>query len=178
MTEKYLVDKTQFDALLDKASGKVQLNEEEQSELANLQSEDPDAWRLKVNEMESNNRKKLTEVLQVQPYDEKVLEEVSNRKAIVKQFQDKNPDLDLSEKNLSEHLPPAIAQKVKSGDVTFEDAVKHSVSAMKAIMPKKSEEDNVEEKETDPDLTSAAGTSTPQQSKDKVDRTDYDNYVL
>ena len=118
--------KAEKSVLLQKATENVKLNltAEQTEELEELKFSDPEAWRNKINTYETEALIKHTEVVneEVKKVSSSSLEkeELEQRKHVLKEFQNQNPDFVLNDDVIANDIPPRITKKLENRSVTFE----------------------------------------------------------
>lgn len=110
--------------LAEVTQGRLEITQEEKVELDNLKNTDPDAWRAKLNDIESKSRQAITDEL------ESVTEEVrkkasgeyelERRYAYLDEFNEKR-EIKITPELLDNDIPPRITSKLAKGELTFED---------------------------------------------------------
>ena len=110
-----------------KKLSKVKLTKAQQEELDELKFEDPEAWREKLDEYESEARGKLEEGLN------KKLKEASaestkavlaeQRKAILKQYKEDNPDFHIDEDVIENDVPPRLSKALNDPEADYKEAL-------------------------------------------------------
>lgn len=135
------------------------LTDDQAAELTALKAEDPDAWRLKVNEYEQANGTAFKEKRATISSDAKKETELESRERVLEEFTTANPDLDLSDEVIANDLPPRYLKKLEAGESTFAEFLaeaKHYLTANKVVAGTKAPGDI--------SLSKAAGSSTPEES--------------
>lgn len=132
---KLLKDKIELEAelnvLREQSKPKFELPKDEQEALDELKFSDPDAWRSKVNELES---KAIAE------HDNRITEsktqatqqlELNSRVEIFEEFQKNNPDVVLTDDLLKYDIPPRISAKLENKEVTYREFLQEVVNFVK-----------------------------------------------
>jgi len=133
------------------------LTSEQRTELDGLKTSDPDAWKTKIDEYKEvartthkEKRTKLTD-------DAKNETELDKRARLVEEYNEANPELQITQDLIDNDVPPRITNQLAKGEITFEEyiakVVKY-VSKDKVIDKGK----GVDEK---PDFDKAGGSSIP-----------------
>lgn len=103
---------------------RVELTAEEQAELDDLKFSDPEAWRVKMNSLEMETRKKKDEATKTRL--KQVSETVGNatelerRKQLLDAHNAANPEYVLNDDVIANDIPPRILKKLENGG-TFEE---------------------------------------------------------
>lgn len=132
------------------------LTPEQREELDTLKHEDPDAWRQKLNQYEADNRASFTEKtsgIKVKAQQETELEQ---RERLLDEYNEANPDYQLTDDVIENDLPPRFTKQLESGDITFTEFLAKSSEYLGK--PKVVKGDPAPE---DPSLGKAPGGTTP-----------------
>jgi len=99
------------------------LNEDVQAELDDLKYSDPDAWRIRLNEVEGQERTRLneriTETTSKATSEAAIQFELSRRGTVLESF-NANSDTPLTDDQLANDIPPRLTKKLEDGEITFE----------------------------------------------------------
>ena len=90
-------------------------------ELEELKRDDPEAWRLKINEMEENNRKAVVsreDEISKEVYKETELEQ---RIRMLEEYNAANPTFNIDNDVIENEIPPKYTKKLERGEVTFDE---------------------------------------------------------
>jgi len=98
----------------------IQLTAEQKDELEELKSEDPDAWRAKLNEYEQAANQRLNQELEEVSTSASSEGELARRQLILDQFLEDNPGLKIDDDVIANDVPPRITKQLENGDITFE----------------------------------------------------------
>tara|TARA_R110000803_G_scaffold138885_1_gene205606 strand:+ start:9 stop:743 length:735 start_codon:yes stop_codon:yes gene_type:complete len=91
------------------------------SELESLKYSDPDAYRLKMNELESEARKRVGERSDGVALKTSQQIEQDRRRSLLDNYNTANPDKQISPDTAENDLPPSLLNKLENGDVSFEE---------------------------------------------------------
>jgi len=114
-------------ALLSKATGsfEIELTTEQEAELEDLKFSDPEAWRKKMNTLETEARNKRTkeidEELKKVSSSSLETEELERRKQVLSDFLEANEGFELDDDIIANDIPPRISKKLEAGQITFEE---------------------------------------------------------
>jgi len=153
----------------------VQLDTATQEALDALKYEDPEAWRQKVNELESTAATALQEELQTITTTAAQQTEQTRRTEVLAQFNAVHKDSPLTDDMLSGDIPPRIVKKLEEGQLTFEDFLveAHSYVTSAKVVGSSTQLD------AQPSLGSAGGGSNSSDAaKAAQDLTDYAHTVF
>ena len=149
----------------------ISLSTEQVAELEALKSTDPDAWKAKVDEYEGAAQTKFTETREAIATEAKTETEAESRDRLIKEFDEANPDIDLSDDVIQNDLPPRYLKKLESGELTFAeflDQAKEYLTKGK-VLKQEDEPDDIS-------LSKAAGGSVPEDRAVEEDaRKSYEN---
>lgn len=156
--------------LLDEVTGEVrlELTEEQATELEELKFSDPEAWRKKVNALEIDAKKKKRVAV-----DDKVKqastssldkEELERRKQVLEEFNQANPDFLINDDVIANDIPPRITSKLAKGDITFEEFLQECLEYTKTGKVVKQEGITKQ-----PNLSKVAGGNKPDDNSVKED---------
>lgn len=129
--------KAEKSVLLNKAVSTAQINltDEQKEELENLKFEDPEAWRVKMNTLEREARKKRQEELdeEVKQVSTSSLEEQEKelRAKTLEDFRTQYPDVTIDDNVIANDIPPRIVKKLENGDVTFDQFLEECYTYLK-----------------------------------------------
>lgn len=114
--------KAEADALRNRFKSKatVNLSKEEQEELEELKYSDPDAWRVKMNELEQRAAQETDDELRITSEEVSLNAELDRRVELLADFQKANPELEITDDVIFNEVPPRITNKLKSGEIPFE----------------------------------------------------------
>lgn len=141
----------------------------DKAELDELKAQDPDAWRVKITELEQANQTAFTEKTSAIRTEASQLTELEQREAELAAFNTANPEFALTDDVLANDVPPRITNALKNGDLSFADfleKVKKYVDTPKTIQ--KTNAPN------EPDFAGARGSQEPsEEAQNKQSSTDY-----
>lgn len=104
-----------------KTTPSASISDEQAQELDNLKFEDPDAWRAKLNEYDTQASKQLQEELVKMEQESSKQAEVERRKIVLAQFNAQNPQLNLTDEVIIDNVPPRIIKQLETGEIAFDD---------------------------------------------------------
>lgn len=104
-----------------KTKPSASISDEQAQELDNLKFEDPDAWRAKLNEYETQASRQLQEELVKMEQESSKQAEVERRKIVLAQFNAQNPQLNLTDEVIIDNVPPRIIKQLETGEIAFDD---------------------------------------------------------
>jgi len=99
----------------------LDMSQEEAEALEELQAIDPNAWRLKVNELEQKATTAFQEELNSDRSSISQQAELERRTNVLEQFNMSHPDAPITDETLASEIPPRITKKLEAGTITFED---------------------------------------------------------
>ncbi len=102
------------------------LTSEQRTELDTLKHEDPDAWRQKLNQYESDNRTSFSEKtngIKAQVQQETELE---SRTRLLEAHNAANPDFALTDDVIENDLPPRFTKQLERGEISFDEFLSKS----------------------------------------------------
>lgn len=102
------------------------LTSEEQEALQHLQETDVNAWRLKMNELEETARKQLNTELGTAAEATSQQVEMERRGVVLAEFNHLHPDMQITDEVIDNDIPPRIVNKLKKGEISFEDFLEES----------------------------------------------------
>lgn len=97
------------------------LTTEQQAELEELKVTDPEAWRLKLNELEETRRNQFNETRKTIQQKAVGESELEYRQRALQEFSEAHPDLQLTDDVIQNDIPPRITKQLESGEITFGD---------------------------------------------------------
>lgn len=107
------------------ADVKLELTAEEQSELDDLKFSDPEAWRVRLNQLETEARTKrtnaVTEKLTQVSTSVSSATEHERRKQLLTEYNAQNPEYALDDDVIANDIPPRLTKRLETGVVTFEE---------------------------------------------------------
>ena len=144
---------------------KVELDEATKTELETLKYEDPDAWRIKVNQLESEAARKHQETLNEAGRLAAQQAELERRAQVLEEFNRSHPTLQITDEVIQYDVPPRITKKLENGEVSFEaylEEVRDYLQAPKVI-------GDGNKTLNQPDLTRVGGDDKPSEGAVKAD---------
>lgn len=90
-----------------------------QAELEELKATDPDAWRNKLNELETSRRQEFQATQEEITKRAAGESELDYRKRALADFVEANPTITLSDEVIANDIPPRITNKLAKGEVDF-----------------------------------------------------------
>jgi Skp family chaperone for outer membrane proteins len=106
------------------------LTAEQRTELDTLKHEDPDAWRQKLNQYESENHTTFTEKTSGIKAKAQQETELESRTRLLDEHNTANPDFALTDDVIANDLPPRFTKQLESGEISFADFVAKSMEFM------------------------------------------------
>lgn len=94
----------------------LKLTDDVKAELEELKLTDPDAWYTKKSALERQQKDSLQETINAEV---KSLTDLEMRQIVLKEFQQANPDIILTDDVIALDIPPRITQQLKDGSVSF-----------------------------------------------------------
>lgn len=144
------------------------ITDEQKDELDDLKHTDPEKWRVRLNELEVDRKNQLaTKRQQVREQVEKE-SELERRTRLLAEFNETNPEIQLTDDVIEEELPPKFAKQLERGEITFEqflDNARTFLSKGKTIAP-------VETPPASPTLAKVGGSHKPSEQARTVDSTE------
>lgn len=104
----------------------IELSEEEKAALEELKFTDPDAWRIKMNQLEEEAKKKAKESLNEVMTEAEKAAELERRRIILEDFLAKNPGIVINDEVIENDIPPRLTKKLENGEITFEEFLEES----------------------------------------------------
>lgn len=157
-------------ALLSKATGsfELELTTEQEAELEDLKFSDPEAWRKKMNTLETEARNKRTkeidEELKKVSSSSLEIEELERRKQVLSDFLEANEGFELDDDIIANDIPPRISKKLEVGQITFEEFLQECHDYLKT--GKVIKQDKVL---SGPNLSKVGGGNSPDKNAVKED---------
>jgi len=102
------------------------LTKDQQEELEDLKSSDPDGYREKYNEYEAVALEAFEEELADMGYDEDQVAEMADRNSILTEFLETNPGLTLNDEVMENDLPPRLVKQLNEGEIDFKEFLDES----------------------------------------------------
>ena len=140
-------------------------------ELEELKHQDPDAWRVKLTELETARKAQIQEQLRTIEQEAGNKSELEIRVEQLKAFQESNPDIKLTDEVIENDIPPRITKKLESGKISFGEFLEECGNYLKAgkVIDKGDKPDEVT------DISAQAGSAS--QPEGKRGKSSYDNEI-
>lgn len=112
------------DRLADVTSGHLELTKEQKVELEGLKNTDPDAWRIRLNDIESESKKAIQEELDSTT--EEVRSKASGEHELERRYKylegfNEGREVEITPELLDNEIPPRITKKLAEGEYSFEE---------------------------------------------------------
>ena len=101
------------------ADAVANLSATEQAALDELKSQDPDAWRVKISEMEEAKRTEFKAKCETITADAQSSTELERRQLQLEQYNLDHPTEKLTDEVIANDIPPRITKKLQNGDIQF-----------------------------------------------------------
>jgi len=143
------------------------LSSSQQAELEELKNTDPDEWRVRLNDIEAENKQKL------QDKQKKIKEiasqesEVERRERLLAEHNEAYPNAQITQEAIDNDVPPRLVKKLEQGDISWEDFLTESSKFIES--PKVIKDLNAEPGSGDPDLSDLGGDDKPTHSSVESD---------
>lgn len=145
----------------------------DKAELDELKSQDPDAWRAKIGELELANKAKFDEKVDGIAKEASQLTELEQRELELEEFNKANPDFVITDDVIANDVPPRITNQLKNGDITwteFLNKAKNYVETPKSVPKTKVTQE--------PNLGDLRGGQEPtSEAKNKQSSADYSKEI-
>jgi hypothetical protein len=133
------------------------LTEEQEAELNELKHSDPDAWRVRLNEVEAENKSKFEETKTNIVNKAKTESELERRTRVMAEFSEANPDLVINDQVINDDVPPKYTRQLSAGEITFDEFLE----TVKTYLTKGRVLEGGEGAPKSPDLSKSGGSSKP-----------------
>lgn len=151
------------------------LTKDQQEELEDLRSSDPDAYRNKFNEYEAAALEAFEEELADMGYNEEEVAELADRNSMLTEFLEDNPGLTLNDEVFENDLPPRLVKQLSEGEISF----KEFLGEAKVFLTGSTTIDKGDEADDEPNLGKAGGGSEASEKALAGDNdTSYKNVVF
>jgi hypothetical protein len=105
-------------------AGRLEITQEEKVELEELKKTDPDAWRTRLNDIESKSKESIQAELETAT--EEARKKASGEFELERRYEylaefNKGREVEITPEVLDNDIPPRITAKLAKGEVTFED---------------------------------------------------------
>lgn len=148
--------------------------QEEQAELAELKSQDPDAWHARLTEIKDSKKNQILSTKDEISKAASQATELEQREAALIAFNEANPDIAITDEVIENDIPPRITKQLAKGEITFEDFLdkcKTYLTTGKVVKPVPAPDDSI-------DLDDVPGGAKPnEESLAKANKTDYKNEI-
>lgn len=114
------VTKAKVEALSELATPGFTLSDDQKTELDELKFSDPDAWRVKVNQLEAEANKAHFDSLSEVEKKAAVEAELERRAQVLADYNQRHPELQITDDVISSDIPPRFTKKLESGEISFE----------------------------------------------------------
>ena len=151
------------------------LSPTEQASLEELKTQDPEAWRQKINELEQEKRNKVAETKQTIKKNASKESELASRTALLEEYNAQNPDFQITDDVVQNDLPPRIVNGLQNGSLSFEQFIEEAKKYLQT--PKKI--DPGEKPPETVDFKSARGSNQPtDEAKHQQNKDDYTKEIF
>lgn len=116
------------------------LSSTEQARLEELKSTDPEAWRDEMNSLEQKRIDEFNERRQGITKEAQEMTELELREAQLEAYNKANPEFAITDEVIENDIPPRITNKLKNGDITFEEFLEQSKKYIETPKKIKTEE--------------------------------------
>ena len=149
--------KAELSVLKTTAKPSLTIDAQVQSELEDLKYSDPDAWRTRVNELETAaNAEFNSKIVEAKQLSSQQLE-LQRRANVLSQFQNEHPDVVFTDELLHLDIPQRIVKELENGKVTYEEFLNNVYNYVKTPKVIGSTTKTLEQ----PNLSKTGGDDTP-----------------
>ena len=149
--------KAELSVLKTTAKPSLTIDAQVQSELEDLKYSDPDAWRTRVNELETAaNAEFNSKIVEAKQLSSQQLE-LQRRANVLAQFQNEHPDVVFTDELLHLDIPQRIVKELENGKVTYEEFLNNVYNYVKTPKVIGSTTKTLEQ----PNLSKTGGDDTP-----------------
>lgn len=149
--------KAELSVLKTTAKPSLTIDAQVQSELEDLKYSDPDAWRTRVNELETAaNAEFNSKIVEAKQLSSQQLE-LQRRANVLTQFQNEHPDVVFTDELLHLDIPQRIVKELENGKVTYEEFLNNVYNYVKTPKVIGSTTKTLEQ----PNLSKTGGDDTP-----------------
>ena len=149
--------KAELSVLKTTAKPSLTIDAQVQSELEDLKYSDPDAWRTRVNELETAaNAEFNSKIVEAKQLSSQQLE-LQRRANVLTQFQNEHPDVVFTDELLHLDIPQRIVKELENGKVTYEEFLNNVYNYVKTPKVIGSITKTLEQ----PNLSKTGGDDTP-----------------
>jgi len=157
--------------LKQQVSKKVEIPADKAKELDDLKYEDPDKWRIRVNEIEREvrlaNESKINDLAEEARQKAGQNFELEQRKTTLAEFQEKHGADALTDDIIANDVPPRITAKLEKGEITFGEFLNEAYSYVKTGKTVANPDILGQ-----PDLTKVGGGAAPSTNEQSIQATD------
>lgn len=149
--------KAELSVLKTTAKPSLTIDAQVQKELEDLKYSDPDAWRTRVNELETAaNAEFNSKIVEAKNHSSQQLE-LQRRANVLTQFQNEHPDVVFTDELLHLDIPQRIVKELENGKVTYEEFLNNVYNYVKTPKVIGSTTKTLEQ----PNLSKTGGDDTP-----------------
>lgn len=149
--------KAELSVLKTTAKPSLTIDAQVKSELEDLKYSDPDAWRTRVNELETAaNAEFNSKIVEAKQLSSQQLE-LQRRANVLTQFQNEHPDVVFTDELLHLDIPQRIVKELENGKVTYEEFLNNVYNYVKTPKVIGSTTKTLEQ----PNLSKTGGDDTP-----------------
>lgn len=149
--------KAELSVLKTTAKPSLTIDAQVQSELEDLKYSDPDAWRIRINELETAaNAEFNSKIVEAKQLSSQQLE-LQRRANVLTQFQNEHPDVVFTDELLHLDIPQRIVKELENGKVTYEEFLNNVYNYVKTPKVIGSTTKTLEQ----PNLSKTGGDDTP-----------------
>lgn len=156
--------KAKLEALEKLTAPKIEVDAQTQQELEDLKFSDPEAWRNKMNRLETEARQKHSEALDVAASEAIKQDTVERRAQVLAEF-NQSHGLNITDETIQFDVPPRLTKQLESGELGFEDYLYKVADYLGT--PKKVGDTN--KVLGQPNLGNAGGDDTPTKGAEEKD---------
>lgn len=149
--------KAELSVLKETAKPSLNIDAQMQSELDDLKYSDPDAWRVKMNELELKSKQEFNSKIDEAKQLSSQQLELQRRANILEQFQTEHPDVAFTDELLNLDIPRRIVKELEEGKVTYEEFLNNVYDYVKTPKVIGSTTKTLEQ----PNLSKIGGDDTP-----------------
>ena len=99
----------------------LSLTEDEKEELDELKFSDPEAWRAKMNDLDSNKANSLSTQFEEISTEAGKAAELERREQLLTAYNAQHPGAELTDDVIANDIPPRITKRLEDGEISFED---------------------------------------------------------
>lgn len=128
----------------------------DKAELEELRTQDPDAWRQKMNQLEQEEANKFGDRVTQVSQEAHQMTELELREQQLAEFNEANPDFQITDDVIDNDIPPRITKKLEEGKITFAEFLTEVKTYVGT--PKKIKQDKTS---GDPNFSNNPGSDKP-----------------